>query len=264
VQVVELPQLSVARYVRVIVITQPFVTALSLTCVFAGFAVQLSDADTALVFTAGRSPMHCTVTGAGHDMFGGIVSCTVITCVQVVELPHASVARYVRVIVITQPFVCALSPTCVLDTTPQLSEADTAFVSAAGTSATHCTVTGEGHVMLGGIESWTVMVCVQVVELPHASVARYVRVIVMTQPFVTALSPTCVFAGFTVQLSDADTAFVFTAGTSPVHCTVTGAGHVIDGGVLSWTVIVWSQSVLFPQSSVARYVRVIVITQPFV
>jgi hypothetical protein len=83
-----------------------------------------------------------------------------------------------------------------------------------------------------------VIVCVQVVELPHASVARYVRVIVITQPFVCAESPTCVFAGFTVQLSDADTAFVSAAGTSPMHCTVTGAGHVICGGIVSWTVIV--------------------------
>ena len=39
------------------------------------------------------------------------------------------------------------------------------------------------------------------------------------------------------QLSDVVTPAIFGAGTWEAHCTVSGAGQVIDGGVLSNTVI---------------------------
>ncbi len=41
------------------------------------------------------------------------------------------------------------------------------------------------------------------------------------------------------------------AGTRLAHCTVEFAGHVMDGGVLSNTVIVCVQLAVFPQASVA-------------
>src|SRR6185503_12521746 len=43
---------------------------------------------------------------------------------------------------------------------------------------------------------------------------------------------------------------------SPVHSTVVLAGQVIDGLVVSTTVMVWSQVAKLPQSSVAFQVRV--------
>ena len=63
------------------------------------------------------------------------------------------------------------SPSNVLVAVPQLSEAVTRPVFAAGTSASHCTVTLAGQLIEGGVVSLTVMVCVHVAVLPHPSVA---------------------------------------------------------------------------------------------
>ena len=54
------------------------------------------------------------------------------------------------------------------------------------------------------------------------------------------------------QPSLAVTKLVSGAGTSEAQLTVTGAGQVMVGGVISWTVIVWVQSALLPHASVAR------------
>ena len=54
---------------------------------------QLSVAVTAVVLCGGTSEKHCTVDGAGQVSTGGVVSLTVIICVQVFMFPHASVAR---------------------------------------------------------------------------------------------------------------------------------------------------------------------------
>jgi len=66
---------------------------------------------------------------------------------------------------------------CQLTTTPppQLSLVVTLLVFGAGTWLAQLTVRLVGQVMLGGLVSLTVMVCVQVALLPHWSVARYVR-----------------------------------------------------------------------------------------
>ena len=55
---------------------------------------------------------------------------------------------------------------------PQLSEVMTLAVFGAGTRFAHWTVTFAGHVIVGGVLSNTLIVCVQVAELPQASVAR--------------------------------------------------------------------------------------------
>ena len=53
------------------------------------------------------------------------------------------------------------------------------------------------------------------------------------------------------QLSDETTLPGFGAGTSAAQVTVTFAGHVMVGAVLSKTVIVWAQVAELPQTSVA-------------
>src|SRR5688500_11569993 len=68
-------------------------------------------------------------------------------------------------------------------------------------------------------------------------------------------SPVCVTIGIPSQLSVAVGALVFGAGTSLAHSTVTSAGQVMPGGVLSVTVIVCVQELEFPQSSVAIKLR---------
>ncbi len=53
------------------------------------------------------------------------------------------------------------------------------------------------------------------------------------------------------QLSVAVTDAAFGAGTSAAHCTTSAPGHVIWGGVVSFTVMVWVHVAVFPQASVA-------------
>src|SRR5687768_5073226 len=59
------------------------------------------------------------------------------------------------------------------------------------------------------------------------------------------------------QLSAATTNPIFAAGTNAAQVTVTFAGHVIVGATSSRTRIVCVQLAVFPQASVATYVRVI-------
>ena len=70
--------------------------------------------------------------------------------------------------------VLATSPTCVTVIVPgQLSVAVTVVISAGGTVALHPSVRVAGQVIVGGVTSTVlVMICVQVVELPHVLVAR--------------------------------------------------------------------------------------------
>ena len=67
--------------------------ATSLTCATTGTAPQLSLTLPPAKFATGTSPSHCTVNGAGQASIGGVVSCTVMICVQSFVLPLASVAR---------------------------------------------------------------------------------------------------------------------------------------------------------------------------
>src|SRR3990172_8085756 len=75
-------------------------------------ASQLSLVVTELVSAGGTSSSHSTVTGPGQVAVGGVVSSTVIVCVQSVVLPQPSVARYVRVMVFGHEPL-STSPTCV-------------------------------------------------------------------------------------------------------------------------------------------------------
>ena len=72
-------------------------------------------------------------------------------------------------------------------------------------------------------------------------------------PFV-ATSLRCVIVTAPPQLSVAEMMPMFGAGSSEKHWTVLapGAGQVSTGGVVSLTVIVWVQVLMFPHKSVAR------------
>src|SRR5512145_3115162 len=120
----------------------------------------------------------------------------------------------------------------------------------------HSKVRSAGHVIVGGVMSSTVIVWVHCVVLPQLSVAIYVRVMIRGHvPFHT--SPSQVTTGVP-QLSLATTSVISGAGTSVMHSKVRSAGHVIVGGVMSSTVIVWVHCVVLPQLSVAIYVRVMI------
>ena len=107
--------------------------------------------------------------------------------------------------------------------------------------------------MLGGIMSFTVIICVHVAELPQTSVALYVRVTVNllahVWPEMTSLTNATVKAP--LQLSVAETRLGFGSGSAEPQLMVIGPGQVILGGVTSFTVIIWAHVAEFPQRSVA-------------
>ena len=89
-------------------------------------------------------------------------------------LPHKSVAVYFRAMLkqpVQEPAVCT-SLLVMVNVPPQLSVATTAPLFAAGTAAKLLTVTFAGMLVItGAVWSLTVMVCVALDALPHASVA---------------------------------------------------------------------------------------------
>jgi hypothetical protein len=172
-------------------------------------------------------------------------------------LPQASVALYVRFTkyLFGQLVSSVASLTCVTVTVPlQLSLAVTNAVFGAGTFAAHVTVIAEGHVSVGATLSLTVIVCVHVAVLLHASVARYVRVTVnlLIQLTLLVASLTCVTVTVPLQLSDVVTEAVFGAGMFDAQITVCGAGQEINGAWVSLTVMICEQVAVLLQASVAR------------
>ena len=91
-------------------------------------------------------------------------------------------------------------------------------------------------------------------ELPQPSVARYVRFTVnlLRQVWLTVTSPTCVITAPPPQLSLAFKLPMLAAGTCPEQLTLTLAGQVITGGVISSVQLnTCAQVAVFPQPSVA-------------
>ena len=73
-------------------------------------------------------------------------------------------------------------------------------------------------------------------------------IIIGHEPVATSLTKVTVG---TPQLSVAVTCVISGAGTSVMHSTVMAAGQVITGGVISSTVIICSQVLVFPHESSA-------------
>jgi hypothetical protein len=120
-----------------------------------------------------------TVTFAGQVTTGAVVSTIVIVCRQSLPmLPQASVAVQVRVMVdsLAQEPGATLSLAETAGAGSQLSVAVAVPVPEAAVEALHSTVTFAGHVMTGAVESTRVIVWLQLLLLPHASVAVQVRV----------------------------------------------------------------------------------------
>ena len=117
------------------------------------------------------------VVGAGNAAItGAVMSCTLIVCACVEELPHKSVAVHVLV-TLYDPAHAPLVVTSVnvkLNALPQASDA----VAVANTGvAGQLIVDGAGKgAITGAVISWTVIVCDWVDALPHPSVAVQVLV----------------------------------------------------------------------------------------
>ena len=139
-----------------------------------------------------------TLTVAGQLIVGAVESITVTVKLQVAVLPEGSVATLVTVVVprlnvlpdvgvlTTVALQLSLAVTLKLTTAPQLLLAEATLMFA-------------GQVIVGGVVSLTVTVCVHVAVLPDESVAVHVIVVVPTGYGPAGLAVTVV----TEQLSDA-------------------------------------------------------------
>ena len=106
--------------------------------------------------------------------------------------------------------------------------------------------------MEGAVISRTVMVALQVAVLLQSSVALQTRVITVGQVPLGVVLTTATSTVWS-QASEAVALPQFgVAGQSMVWL----AGHVMDGAVMSRTVMVALQVLVFPQSSVALQIRV--------
>ena len=130
------------------------------------------------------TPVAERVRSAGAASCGGVVSFTVTVWVASAELPAASVAVYVIVVVPTENTLPAGTPLRVVVTEPELSVAEALPSVASATDAAHAvaagpvpTVTFAGAVMVGAVVSATVTRCVALAVLSEVSVTVYVRVI---------------------------------------------------------------------------------------
>src|SRR5436190_2379054 len=117
---------------------------------------------------------------------------------------------------------------------------------------------GVRAVSTGPARSMTVMVCEHVAELPHASVARHVRV--STSGSLSHPAPPLLVSGRHAtsgggQLSVAVTSFGSQGGTSPAQSKLAGPGQLTCGGVTSKTEILCVRTMSFPQESTALQVR---------
>ena len=225
-----------------------------------GVSVQLSVAVPVPVPAAAVEASHSTVTLAGQEMTGAMLSVTVIVWTQVPTLPQPSVLDQVREITdsMGQLPEATLSLRDTAEAPWQLSVAVAVPVPDGLVDAPQLIVIFAGQVTTGAVVSTIVIVCRQSLPmLPQASVAVQVRVMVDSlaqEPEATLSLAETTGAGS--QLSVAAAVPVPAAAVDASHSTVTFAGHVMTGAVESTMVIVWLQLLLLPHASVAVQVRV--------
>jgi hypothetical protein len=218
-----------------------------------GEGSQLSVAVEDPVFEGAVLSVHSIVTFAAHVIVGGVLSSIVIVCTQVLVLPQKSVAVHVLVIVYSwgQDPATVTSLKLTTGAEKQLSVAVVVPVFEGSVLSVHSIVTFAAHmVIVGGVLSSIEISCVHEVELPHASVAVQILSIPASQSAPT-LKSLKVRTGLGSQLSVAVLIPVLDGSVLSVHSIVTFAAHVIIGGVLSSTVIVWRHVLALPHASVA-------------
>src|SRR6266699_6261359 len=204
---------------------------------------------------------HSSTRLGGQLIVGGVVSCTVMVWTQLLLLPHWSVAVQVRVITLVPPQLLLTESLKLIRTEPQPSVAVATPVALVVVGAGHSSVRLGGAVMAGGVVSLTVMVWTALRLLPHWSVAVQVREMTL------ALPQLLLTESLKLMLTDPQLSW---AVATPVTLVLVLAGHssstllgaVMVGGVVSRTVIVWTQLVLLPHWSVAVQVRAMTLVLP--
>src|SRR2546423_713683 len=115
-------------------------------------------------------------------MNGGVVSRTVMVWMQLRLLPHSSVAVHVRATTLVAPHLLVNESLKRTMTELQPSWAVATPVALVLVSAGHSSTRFGGQVMTGGVVSRTVMVWMQLLLLPQASVAVHVRATTLVPP----------------------------------------------------------------------------------
>ena len=145
-----------------------------------------SHASEAVTLVGEGTASHSTDWSAGTpESEGARVSRTVRTWLRDVELPQASVAVQVREITLALlelPQLLLVESLKRIVTEPQPSVAVATPKAFVVVSAGHCNVTLVGQVMIGGVVSRTVMVCVQLALLLQTSVAVQRRAMMEVWP----------------------------------------------------------------------------------
>ncbi len=176
------------------------------------------------------------------------------TCVHVAVFPHPSVAVYVLVCVRKQPFGITAPSDDVMPGVPQSSVAVAAPGAGTPPPGLHPRSEPGGQNVNTGSVTSTVQVntCVQVAVFPHPSVAVYVLVCVLKQPFGITAPSDDVMPG--VPQSSVAVAAPG-AGTPPpgLHPRSEPGGQNVKTGGVTSTVQVNTcvQVAVFPQASVA-------------
>jgi hypothetical protein len=143
----------------------------------------------------------------------------------------------------------------------QLSVAVAVPVAAGLVSPPQLTVASAGAVTTGAVVSTTAISWSALALFPQSSVAVHVRVITYDCGQLPAASLSLELTlGLPSQLSVALAEPVFDGAVLSSHSTVTSAGTTRSGAVVSTTAIVCTHWLLFPQSSVAVHVRVMVLS----
>src|SRR5207247_5790800 len=118
-----------------------------------------------------------------------------------------------------------------------------------------------GQIRLGRVVSRTVMVCTQLLLLPQASVAVQVRAITLVPP--QLLVTESLYRILTwLQVSCAVATPVALVVVIAGHSRTRSGGQVMDGPVMSRTVIICTQLTLLLQPSVAVQVRAMTLVAP--
>jgi hypothetical protein len=189
------------------------------------------------------------------------VSTTVIVCTQLVELPHSSTAVQVRVTTPVSPQSSTKVLTELMLTLLQLSLPVAVPRAPWSVASPHSTVASAGQSIEGAVVSTTAITWSQLVLLPHSSVDVHLRVInsVLAQPLtVLSTEPMLTLLQLSLPVAVPLAATLVSAGQS----STASAGQLIEGAVVSTTVITWRHLVLLPHSSVDVHVRSIVSVLP--
>ena len=257
VQVDVLPQPSVAIYVLVCDLRQPFTVIVPNDDVIVGVphasvAVAAPGAGT----PAGLQPR--SPPGGQNVNAGGVTSTVQVkTCVQVDVFPQPSVAVYVRVWDLRHPLTVIVPSDDVIVGVPQASVAVAAPGAGTPAGLQPKSPPGGQNVNVGGVTSTIqVKTCVHVDVLPQPSVAVYVRVCERVHPVTVILPSDDVMVG----VPHASVAVAVPAAGTPagLHPKSPPAGQKVNvGGVVSDIQVKSCVQVdVLPQPSVAVYVRV--------